>query len=153
MSASARYAHTNIIARDWQRLARFYTEVFGCQPVGPQRDQSGEWLDAATGVPAAHLRGQHLLLPGHGSSGPTLEIYSYEDMLDRPEPVANRVGYGHIAFGVDDVSATLERLVSCGGQRLGAIAGTSVAGVGELEITYARDPEGNIIELQAWAHS
>src|SRR6476659_6697960 len=95
---AVRYAHTNVIANDWRRLVTFYVDVFGCEPVGPQRDQSGAWLEAATGVPAAHLRGRHLLLPGHGPSGPTLEIYTYEQVADRPEPLANRAGYGHLAF-------------------------------------------------------
>jgi len=27
----AKYVHTNLIAVDWQRLAKFYTEVFGCR--------------------------------------------------------------------------------------------------------------------------
>src|SRR5678815_5648625 len=28
-----RYVHTNLIARDWRALARFYEDVFGCVPV------------------------------------------------------------------------------------------------------------------------
>jgi predicted enzyme related to lactoylglutathione lyase len=31
----ARYAHTNLIARDWRRLARFYAEAFGCELLAP----------------------------------------------------------------------------------------------------------------------
>ena len=76
---------------------RFYVEVFGCEPVPPQRDQQGAWLDTATSLSGAHLQGMHLRLPGGELDGPTLEIYSYE-----------------------------------------------------LEMIYLRDPEGNIIELQAW---
>lgn len=103
-------------------------------------------------VVAAHLRGQHLLLPGHGEAGPTLEIYTYaETLTDRPRPVANRPGYGHLAFEVADVSAILDAVLSHGGQALGEVARTSVHGVGELEIVYVRDPEGNIIELQSWS--
>ena len=34
----ARYAHTNLIARDWRRLSDFYVRVFGCVPVPPERD-------------------------------------------------------------------------------------------------------------------
>lgn len=151
MASAVRYAHTNIVARDWQRLARFYTEVFDCRPVGPERDLGVDWLAVATGVPDARLRGQHLLLPGHGDSGPTLEIYTYEQNADRPEPVANRVGYVHLAFEVDDVATVLDAVLAHGGQRLGEVVGTTVPGVGELRITYARDPEGNIIELQSWS--
>ena len=47
----ARYVHTNLVAQDWRRLATFYEGVFGCIPVPPERDLSGEWLDALTGVP------------------------------------------------------------------------------------------------------
>ncbi len=66
----ARYAHTNLIVRDWRSMVRFYVDVFGCQPAGPERDQSGTWLDEATGLNGAHLRGMHLRLPGHGDRGP-----------------------------------------------------------------------------------
>ena len=146
-----RYAHTNVIARDWQRLVRFYTEVFDCRPHGPERDQSGEWLERATGVSDAHLRGRHLLLPGHGDSGPTLEIYGYDNNeLPDSLPVANRVGFGHIAFEVDDVDSVLDAVLDHGGQRLGEDVESHVPGVGTIRITYARDPEGNILELQSW---
>src|SRR5262249_55014086 len=72
MIASARYVHTNLIARDWRSLARFYQDVFGCIPVPPERDYSGAELDAGTGIPGARLQGAHLRLPGHGADGPTL---------------------------------------------------------------------------------
>ena len=38
MITGARYVHTNLIARDWRELARFYVEVFGCELVPPERD-------------------------------------------------------------------------------------------------------------------
>jgi len=30
-----KYTHTNLVARDWRRLADFYIKVFGCTPVPP----------------------------------------------------------------------------------------------------------------------
>lgn len=48
MPIQAKYAHTNLTARDWRRLARFYCEVFNCVPKGPERDLSGLWLDELT---------------------------------------------------------------------------------------------------------
>ncbi len=77
-----RYVHTNLIARDWRALASFYREVFGCVPVPPERDYAGAALEAGTGVPGAALQGVHLRLPGHGSAGPTLEIYTYSRLTD-----------------------------------------------------------------------
>ena len=59
----ARYAHTNLIARDWRALARFYVEVFGCTTVPPERSYAGAELEAGTGVRDAALEGVHLRLP------------------------------------------------------------------------------------------
>lgn len=145
-----RYVHTNLIAHDWETLARFYVRVFGCTPLEPRRDQRGEWLERGTAVRGAHLRGQHLRLPGYGSDGPTLEIYSYDDVLAQSQPAANRAGFGHIAFAVDDVESTLRAVIEAGGAAHGEVVSTQVAGVGRLIFTYARDPEGNLIELQSW---
>lgn len=146
----ARYGHTNLIARDWKKLAAFYEQVFGCVPVPPERDLMGEWLQRGTGVPDAHLTGVHLLLPGHGSSGPTLEIFTYSQLIAAEEPVANRLGYGHIAFAVDDVGQALRAVQEAGGRSVGEVVSTTVEGRGRIEFAYARDPEDNIIELQRW---
>jgi predicted enzyme related to lactoylglutathione lyase len=146
-----RYVHTNIVSRDWRRLAGFYERVFGCEPVPPVRAQAGAWLERGTGVPGARLEGVHLSMPGCGPEGPTLEIYQYAAMEDRPPPVPNRRGYGHIAFHVDDVPGVLSRIVEDGGRALGQVTRAQVPGKGEIEFVYAADPEGNIIELQCWA--
>ncbi len=146
-----RYAHTNIIADDWERLAEFYEAVLGCVRLPPPRDQSGAWLDRGTGLQGARLRGAHLRLPGHGPDGPTLEIYHYDVTEAAQLPAANRRGLGHLAFAVDDVAAVLEAILAHGGAALGRLTETEVVGVGRLTFVYARDPEGNIIELQSWS--
>jgi catechol 2,3-dioxygenase-like lactoylglutathione lyase family enzyme len=92
----------------------------------------------------------HLRLPGGGPEGPTLEIYSYDDVGLRPLSMPNETGYGHLAFSVDDVSAAVRDIVDHGGTLLGQIATSTVTGIGDLEVIYVRDPEGNIIELQTW---
>ena len=145
------YAHTNIIARDWRLLARFYERVFDCSFVPPERDQQGDWLARGTGVADAHIQGAHLRLPGHGPNGPTLEIYSYTAMEPKAAPAANRQGFGHLAFVVDDVPALLASVLASGGSALGEVVSREVVGVGLLTFVYVTDPEGNIIELQHWA--
>ena len=147
---ATRYVHTNIIADDWRRLARFYQDVFGCEQAGPERDLSGDWLEAATQVPGARLKGVHLRLPGHGDAGPSLEIFSYDHNQGTPSPPANRKGLGHIAFSVDNVEAMLSAVIRHGGTSVGALVRTEVPHAGSLTFVYARDPEGNIIELQKW---
>jgi glyoxylase I family protein len=150
LAAGARFNHTNLIAHDWKKLADFYGRVFGCVPLLPERNQSGEWLERGTNVRDAKLAGVHLRLPGHGENGPTLEIYTYSAIVPRGESAANWAGYGHIAFAVDDVDQALKAILSAGGTRLGEIVSAEVQGAGRITFTYARDPEGNIIELQHW---
>ncbi|PYL10215.1 MAG: glyoxalase [Verrucomicrobia bacterium] len=150
MPIRSKYVHTNLIARDWKRLVRFYSEAFGCEPKGPQRDMSGAWLDQVTSLPEAHLRGVHLRLSGFGENGPTLEIFSYDQLIDSGLPAANQCGFAHIAFAVDDVEQALQTVIAAGGGAVGKIATTKVDGVGVLCVVYARDPEGNIVELQKW---
>src|SRR5471032_519213 len=150
MPIKAKYVHTNLTARDWRNLVRFYAEVFGCSPKPPERDLSGKWLDELTAVEAAHVTGMHLRLPGFEGEGPTLEIFSYERMLAGSMPVVNEPGFGHLAFLVEDVDAALKAVLSSGGSTVGTVATTAVKGVGILHAVYARDPEGNILELQSW---
>src|SRR5689334_15749365 len=98
----AKFVHVNLIARDWKSLARFYETVFGCVIVPPERDFQGKDLDCGTGLSNAHLRGAHFRLPGESSTGPTLEIFSYDELQPRPPATANRPGFGHIGFEVEE---------------------------------------------------
>ena len=150
MTIDARFAHTNLIAEDWHRLARFYEEILGCTPVPPVRDLSGRWLEASTGIHGARARGVHLRLPGHGDSGPTLEIFQYDHEEKRVPAAANRPGYGHIAFAVEDVNSAREAVISGGGGTLGDTVTVEIPGAGRITFVYATDPEGNVIELQSW---
>ena len=147
---NARYVHTNIIAQDWRRLAQFYEQVLGCTPLPPERDLKGDWLSAATGVHGAQIRGIHLRLPGCGERGPTLEIFGYNSVQDRPATACNRLGIGHLAFAVTDVSFALNSVLEAGGGTVGDVVTIEVPGAGEITFVYATDPEGNIIELQQW---
>ncbi len=147
----ARYVHTNLIAADWQALAHFYETVFGCVRVPPERDLAGPAMEAGTGLPAAHLRGVHLRLPGYGETGPTLEIFTYDYMVDRPPAAVNRPGFGHVAFSVADVAAARAAVLAAGGRPVGEVVTVAVAGGGLITWCYVSDPEGNILELQSWA--
>jgi predicted enzyme related to lactoylglutathione lyase len=146
--SGARFVHTNLIAHDWQRLARFYQDVFGCVPVPPERDLRGAAMEAGTGVANASLRGMHLRLPGGPPDGPTLEIFQYSELADDVARVANRPGFAHIAFAVDSVTHAREQVLSNGGSAVGDVVTVAVSETTTVTWCYVRDPEGNIIELQ-----
>ena len=149
-SNSMRFAHTNIAAKDWKRLAEFYINVFNCRIKPPERHLSGDWLDKGTGLKEVRLAGVHIMLPGYGDNGPTLEIFSYEEMHTCAPMMANHTGFTHIAFEVDDVETTLNTALRHGAGLLGEVAEKEIETVGILKFVYFRDPEGNIIEIQSW---
>jgi len=151
MITGARYGHTNLIAKDWQALALFYENVFGCIRVPPERHYRGESLERGTGVPGAEVHGAHLRLPGHGPDGPTLEIFTYTLLADRPATAVNRPGFGHIAFIVGDVHAAREEVQAAGGHAVGDVVTLTAPNGAQVTWTYLTDPEGNVIELQSWS--
>lgn len=151
MIEGVRYVHTNLIARDWEALACFYQTHFGCVVVPPERNYAGPNLEAGTGVPNAALRGVHLRLPGHGASGPTLEIFSYSRLADGPPPAVNRPGLGHIAFEVTSVPEARREVLAAAGKAVGEVVSLTTAAGSTVTWCYVTDPEGNIIELQSWS--
>jgi predicted enzyme related to lactoylglutathione lyase len=146
----AKYVHTNIMAHDWQNLAKFYQDVFGCVPVPPMRDFKGEALERATNIPNAAFQGMHLRLPGFGDDGPTLEIFQYQNMPPRLETLVHRPGFGHIAFLVEDVAKARKAVLEAGGQDVGETITLQTADGRKVTFVYVTDPEGNVLELQSW---
>jgi catechol 2,3-dioxygenase-like lactoylglutathione lyase family enzyme len=145
-----KYVHTNIITDDWRKLADFYIKLFGCKPLYPERDLKGSWLDKTTAIENAHITGIHLALPGYDGQPPTLEIFQYDTNIPNGLNEANHKGFGHIAFEVDNIREVLALLLDNGGSTVGELAEIEIEGVGFLTLIYARDIDGNIIELQSW---
>lgn len=151
MIPNAKYVHTNLVARDWRRLADFYIGTFGCEEVPPERDYRGDRVDAVTGLTGAHVRGVHLKLPGYPEGGPTLEIFEYaQAAAGGPSPI-HRHGFAHIAFLVDSVEDARQEMLAQGGSALGETVTMTIATGARVTLVYMRDPEDNIVELQAWS--
>jgi len=151
MENNIKYVHTNLIAKDWKKLADFYINVFNCKPVLPERDLAGMWIDNMTAISNVRIRGMHLSLPGF-DNGPTLEIFEYEPAgnMERDQAINSR-GFGHIAFHVDSVEVVLEKVLKHGGGQLAEIVKKEYDNLGTLTAVYATDPEGNFIEIQNWS--
>ena len=144
------YVHTNIIAENWQELARFYVEVFGCKQLGPERHLSGKWVDELTGIKGCKIDGVHLTMPGYEGK-PTLEIFSYSPSGTQHSKKVNNIGLGHLAFHVDNVEETIKDVMRHGGKQYGEIVCEDYGKeLGVLTAAYVTDVEENIIEVQNW---
>jgi predicted enzyme related to lactoylglutathione lyase len=151
MSLDAKYVHTNLIARNWQKLSLFYQEVFGFKLVPPERHYKGVDLERGTGVQGSELHGVHLRMPGYDDNGPTLEIYSYSIQKEGTVPTVNRPGFGHLALSVVDVTKAQEVVLQAGGKAIGEIVTLHTSTGAKVTWCYVTDLEGNIIELQSWS--
>lgn len=87
-------------------------------------------LDRATGLTNARLKGARLIFPGYGDDGPTLEIFTYDELIDTGSTMANHLGFTHIAFEVDDVPKTYEAALKHGGQSMGQVTEKEVPDIG-----------------------
>jgi len=145
-----RYVHTNIIARDSRNLIKFYKDTLNCRSIGETRDLKGEWLDKLTGIQKAHIVGEHLCMPGYDQDHPTLEIFSYDEMIEDEPGQINKCGIAHLAFEVDDVEETLKKILHAGGGQIGEVVKAEYDDGKKAMFVYATDIEGNILELQSW---
>jgi predicted enzyme related to lactoylglutathione lyase len=150
LATTVKYVHTNLIARDWKKLPEFYIKVFGCKQKPPERNLKGDWLDGLTSLKKVNIKGLHLYLPGFDKNGPTLEIFQHSKVEKKRVPEVNQPGFAHIAFSVRNVRQMLSKVKRNGGSNVGNLVSTAISGVGKINVVYARDPEGNIIELQKW---
>jgi predicted enzyme related to lactoylglutathione lyase len=150
MASDIKFVHTNLVARDWKALAQFYIRALGCKRKPPERNLKGAWLDKATSLRGAHIQAIHLELPGYKAGGPTLEIFQYARDKKGNAAAINKRGFTHVAFAVRNVGKALEKVERHGGGRVGQVVSAEIEGVGPIHFVYARDPEGNIIELQKW---
>ncbi len=150
MTNHIKYVHTNIIAKDWRKLADFYIQVFDCKLVPPERDLYGSWIEKLTGISDVKVRGVHLSLPGF-DNGPTLEIFEYcPEGMNTDINQINRKGFGHIAFHVYSVEDLMKKVLAHGGSQLGEVIKKDYGDMGTLTAVYMTDPEGNFIEIQNW---
>jgi predicted enzyme related to lactoylglutathione lyase len=59
----------------------------------------------------------------------------------------NEPGFGHLSFQMQDISFVLSAIIEAGGARIGEITDFGLSDK-PFQIAYARDPEGNILELE-----
>lgn len=81
------------------------------------------------------------------NQGPFLEIIEYARTVARGIPEVNEPGFGHLAIEVPNLNDTIENVLRSGGTLQGQVVNFGTDDHPHL-IVYARDPEGNILELE-----
>lgn len=139
-----RFDQVKLAAQDIELMSRFYEEALGCRLIAPIAGFADEGLSAGIGAPGAQVRMAWLSFPGSSDGAPLLELYQ---LVDWSGEWPYRSGQGHLAFEVEDVGSAVERVVDAGGSLLGEIVDWEAPSGKMARFVFARDPEGNIIDL------
>jgi len=133
--------HIGIVVRDMERSMRFWRDVMGLRVVSELQEE-GDYIDTLQGLTDVRLRTVKLAAP----DGSAVELLKDENHPTDPSP-SNRLcdhGIRHIAFTVSDIEAAWRRLREAGCEVLSRPV-TDPRGTSRL--FFARDPEGNLMEL------
>ncbi len=141
MSPVQRFDHVGITVADLSMVTAFFVGL-GLELDGTTFVE-GEFLDTVCGIPGSRTEIVMLRPPGGGTC---IELSSFirpEHQPGSPAAMATELGLRNVAFEVDDLQATVDRLATDGYGLVG--------GIGQYEHTwrmaYVRGPEGIIVSL------
>lgn len=140
-----RLRHVSLTARNADQLSSFYKQVFGFVEKRAPKRLSGKAVFRGNGLPDNDIYAIWLTFPN--TQDPFLEIMEYTHPAKRGVPAVNDPGFGHIAFEVCNLHQTLENVLRFGGSLQGDVTNFE-SDEQPYWIVYARDPEGNILELE-----
>lgn len=122
-----RILHTMLRVGDLQKSLRFYTEVLGMRLLRRMDFPDGKFTLAFVGY-------------GDEAHDTVIEL-TYNWGVDKYDLGA---GFGHIALGVDDIHAAVERIRALGGE---VVREPGPMKHGTTVIAFVADPDGYRIEL------
>ena len=141
MAPIKRFDHIGITVADLDAATTFFVGL-GLEVDG-RMSLEGDFVDTVTGIPDSRTEMVGLRAPGGGT---WIELSSFvrpDNDPGSPTAMANELGLRSVAFEVDDLHATVERLAADGYGLVG--------GIGRHEdvwlMAYVRGPEGIIVAL------
>jgi len=142
MSHVRRFDHVGITVADLDAVTAFFV-VLGLEVEGQRMFVEGEFLDTVIGIPDSRTEVVMLRPPDGGTR---LELSSFVRPDHEPgssAAMANELGLRNVAFEVDDLQATIDRLATDGYGLVGGIGQYE----GIFRMAYVRGPEGIIVSL------
>lgn len=133
--------HTGIVVEDMAKSLCFWRDVMGLKVAVDFREK-GPFIDTVQALSGVDLRMVKLAAP----DGSMIELLK-DDAHTTPAPEPNRlcdVGIRHVAFTVDDIEIAWRKLRAAG---CDVLSEPVTAPDGKARLFFARDPEGNLLEL------
>lgn len=133
--------HTGLVVRDLGRSIAFY-EALGLT-IWKRETETGAYIDTVVGISAVKLEWAKLRAPD-GSLVELIQYHSHPDIQPVEAAPSNRLGCSHIAFTVENLPETCERIVQLGGSRMNDPA---IPPNGKVCVAYCHDLDGILMEL------
>jgi catechol 2,3-dioxygenase-like lactoylglutathione lyase family enzyme len=133
--------HCGIVVHDLERELRFWCDVMGFQVVVDFWEE-GAFIDAVQALSGVRLHMIKLRAPD-GSMVELLKDEAHPTLTAERNDLCDR-GIRHLAFTVADVAAAWETLRGAGCVTLSEPV---IAPDGKARLFFARDPEGNLLEI------
>lgn len=137
--------HSALAVADLESATRFYTAAFGYEVIF-ENPGITDLIVGMVGIPGLEC---DLVQLQHPTTRHVLELLEFRNVAPGMEDRGpTRPGSGHIAFFVDDLDLSLERVLKMGAELLGEITHWP-AGPGwpEGRSVYCKDPSGTVFEL------
>jgi lactoylglutathione lyase len=133
--------HVGIVVKDLDKMLTFYRDFLGLTVFSDFRE-NGKFINTLQGLQGADVRMVKLALP----DGSLIELLCDDGHPDEPL-IENRLcdpGVNHVAFTVDDVDDSYQKVLALG---LKTLSPPILAQDGKARLFFARDPEGNPLEI------
>ncbi|MCL5104774.1 MAG: VOC family protein [Armatimonadetes bacterium] len=133
--------HVGIVVRDIEKSLRFWRDVMGLKVAADFREE-GEFINTVQHLSGVRLRMIKLTSP----DGSMVELLQ-DDAHPTPPSSANDLcdcGIRHVAFTVADIEDSWKTLVDAD---CDVLSEPVTAPDGKARLFFARDPEGNLMEL------
>jgi catechol 2,3-dioxygenase-like lactoylglutathione lyase family enzyme len=142
-------SHLGLCVADLDRSLRFWCDGLGFELAeGFDLDDTMlPGLDLALEVPGpVALRSQMITLDAPGGPALKIELLAYRSPTATGAPSSSRhqLGFTHLSFLVDDIDATITRLVEAGGTLLEPTRQTL-----GIDLVFIADPDGTRVELMS----
>ena len=133
--------HISLSTGDMERLLGFYRDLLGLELLLDTQIADNPAFDHVVGLEGARARGVFLQ-----AGNAYIEIWHFKAPVgkgpigDRP---VNDAGLTHICFDIEDIEATHRALAAAG-----VVFVSPPQHLGSVITCYARDPDGNLVELR-----
>lgn len=133
--------HTGIVVNDMEACLRFWRDIMGLEVVIDFVEE-GEFIDTIQALNEAKVHMIKLRAPD-GSMIELLKDEHHPGETPAERKLCDR-GVSHVAFTVADVRAAFDKLQ---GEGCTVLSDPTTAPDGKARLFFARDPEGNLIEI------